>query len=125
MHDYLDLFQRVMVAFSIGLLIGLERGWHEREAMEGQRVAGLRTFGLIAMLGALSALLAERYGGLVLGLAAIGVVGLLLVPYALEYREHRERGITTEVAALLTFMLGAAAASGYTTISVAAAVVTA
>jgi uncharacterized membrane protein (DUF4010 family) len=125
MSEYLDLFQRVMVAFSLGLLIGLERGWHERGAQEGQRVAGLRTFGLIALLGALAALLAEHHGGLVLGLAALGVVGMVLVPYALSYRENRERGITTEVAALLTFMLGAAAVSGYTSISVAAAVITA
>ena len=33
-------------ALAIGLLIGLERGWNDRELPEGSRVAGLRTFTL-------------------------------------------------------------------------------
>ena len=32
----------LMAALAVGLLIGLERGWHEREVQEGGRVAGLR-----------------------------------------------------------------------------------
>jgi uncharacterized membrane protein YhiD involved in acid resistance len=36
----------------IGLLIGLERGWKERAAKEGERVAGVRTYGFIGLLGA-------------------------------------------------------------------------
>ncbi|MGD8907586.1 MAG: MgtC/SapB family protein, partial [Gammaproteobacteria bacterium] len=39
------------VALAIGLLIGLERGWQERKAEEGHRVAGLRTYGLLGLLG--------------------------------------------------------------------------
>jgi len=123
MPEYQELFQRLAVAFSIGLLIGLERGWKERGVGEGQRVAGLRTFGLIALFGAVATLLAERYGGVVLGFAAAALVALLLLPYAQQ--ADKERGITTEVAALLTFVLGAAAAAGYTAISASAAVVTA
>lgn len=29
----------LIAAFAIGLLIGLERGWHDRELPEGSRVA--------------------------------------------------------------------------------------
>ena len=36
----------LVAALCIGLVIGLERGWRHREAAEGGRVAGLRTFAL-------------------------------------------------------------------------------
>ena len=41
----------LIAALAIGLLIGLERGWHDRELPEGSRVAGLRTFTLTGLLG--------------------------------------------------------------------------
>ena len=55
--------QRLGVALAIGLLIGLERGWHERELAEGERIAGIRTFGLIGLLGGVTATLEEDFGG--------------------------------------------------------------
>ena len=53
MNDTSLLF-RLVVALAIGLLIGLERGWRQREEAEGERTAGLRTYTLSALLGALS-----------------------------------------------------------------------
>ena len=32
----LDLYQRLALALAIGLLIGIERGWHERTLPEGR-----------------------------------------------------------------------------------------
>ncbi|MFP4611565.1 MAG: MgtC/SapB family protein, partial [Thiohalophilus sp.] len=55
----LETFTQLGIAIAIGLIIGLERGWKGRESEEGSRVAGLRTFGLIGLLGGLWALLAE------------------------------------------------------------------
>jgi uncharacterized membrane protein YhiD involved in acid resistance len=49
-----ELLVRIAAAFAIGLLLGLERGWQLRELSEGKRVAGLRTFGLLSVLGARS-----------------------------------------------------------------------
>src|SRR5436190_21239618 len=49
--DTLDLYQRLALALAIGLLVGVERGWRERDQGEGTRTAGIRTFGLIGMLG--------------------------------------------------------------------------
>ena len=37
----LQVFERLGLALAVGLLI--ERGWHEREAAEGSRIAGIRT----------------------------------------------------------------------------------
>ncbi|QPC41372.1 MgtC/SapB family protein [Kaustia mangrovi] len=58
--DAVELFQRLALALAIGLLIGVERGWKERELAEGRRVAGIRTFALIGLLGAFWRLSARR-----------------------------------------------------------------
>ena len=62
------LFQGLGVALALGILIGIERGWHERTLREGSRVAGIRTFGIIGLLGGVWALLAEMLGAIVLAL---------------------------------------------------------
>lgn len=100
------------LALAAGLLIGLERGWHQRERPDGHRVAGLRTFALIGLLGGLGAVLAQRFGAgvMVALLAAVGV--LLLAGYLIMARLHSVMGLTTFVAALATFVIGALAASG-------------
>lgn len=41
-----ELSSRLALAFGIGLLIGLERGWHTREGRSGTRSAGVRTFAM-------------------------------------------------------------------------------
>jgi len=46
-----DLFERLALALAIGLLFGAERGWQEREAKDGSRAAGIRTFTLVGLLG--------------------------------------------------------------------------
>jgi hypothetical protein len=37
-----EVLRRLGLALAIGLLIGVERGWQERSAIEGERVAGIR-----------------------------------------------------------------------------------
>lgn len=90
-------------ALGIGLLIGIER---ERRKGEGpaRAAAGLRTFTLASLLGALAMLLG---GGATLAVLA-AVVGALAI---VSYRRSRDEdpGLTTEIALVLTFMLGALA----------------
>lgn len=43
----MDTILQLGIALAIGFLIGMERGWQERESEEGERLAGIRTFGLI------------------------------------------------------------------------------
>jgi len=77
MLDDHQLFVRLAVALAIGLLVGVERGWQERGAAEGQRVAGLRTYTLIGLLGGLAGLIAGLLGapdaGATAGLAFLGL----------------------------------------------------
>lgn len=120
----LQTLERLGLALAVGLLIGLERGWRERTAAEGTRVAGIRTFGLIGLGGGLAALLTGPVIGLAFGLVFLGFAALLIASYLGALRPG-DVGATTTVAALVTFLLGAMAVSGEMAIAAAGAVVTA
>jgi uncharacterized membrane protein (DUF4010 family) len=105
--EELETLGRMGVALGIGVLIGLERGWSTRDLPEGRRVAGVRTFGLMGLAGAIVALLSEALGGVVLGLGFLAVVIIMLFGRYLNVAESKDIGVTTIVAGLLTFALGA------------------
>ncbi len=93
---------RVAVALGIGLLIGLER---ERRKAERQGAAeGIRTFALVALAGAIAATIGSDVA-LLTGGAIIGA--LVVAAYLANIAESK--GITTEVAVVLTYLLGALA----------------
>ncbi len=111
-------------ALAIGLLFGLERGWHGlQEEDEGKRVAGMRTFGLIGLLGGASGLLAEILHPPGYGFAFLGVAAILTTAYVVNHRGAEDAGITSLIASVLTFALGALAAIGHAVTAGAAAVV--
>jgi hypothetical protein len=120
----LQIFGRLGLALAIALLIGLERGWREREAAEGNRVAGIRTFALIGLGGGLAALLTGPQIGLAFGLVFAGFAALMIAAYIADIGPHGV-GATTTVAALLTFLLSALAVAGDMAAAASAAVVTA
>jgi uncharacterized membrane protein (DUF4010 family) len=123
--DDLELFQRFGVALAIGLLLGLERGWHGRDAREGGRIAGLRTFALVGLLGGGGGWLASLTGAVVLAFAFLGLAGLLALSYRVRLTENEDLGLTTIVAVLLTFALGAASVLGGPALPAAIAVIAA
>ncbi|KAB2916696.1 MAG: MgtC/SapB family protein [Hyphomicrobiaceae bacterium] len=108
--DTFEFIQRLAVALAIGLIIGIERGWKQREEQEGERAAGLRTLALAGLLGGV-------WGGLARALGDWGVVALGfafavftagIVVFRLRELEHaKSYGATTAVAAMLAFSLGA------------------
>ena len=55
------LILKLGLALAIGLLVGLERGWREREAPAGSRTAGIRTYGISGLLGGVFAALAQAF----------------------------------------------------------------
>lgn len=122
--ERLIIFQQLGIALALGLLIGTERGWHERAEPEGQRVAGIRTFGLAGLLGGLIGLLSLKLTATFAGLAFIGFAGLVIASYWLALRNNSDQlGITTEIALLMTFTLGLLSTSGYPLIAAASAVI--
>ncbi len=116
---------RLAVALAAGLLIGIERGWRAREAREGTRVAGVRTFGLVGLLGGLWGELAGRLDPLFLAAGFLAFAAVAVAGHLAAVRLDRDVGITTVVAALVTFALGALAARGELVVAAAGAVVTA
>lgn len=109
----LNTLGRLAVALAIGLMIGLERGWEQRERHTVQRIAGLRTFGAIGLLGGVVAHVATGPGGAIL-IAAIGFALAVMVAagYWRESEFDRDVSLITSVSALVTYMLGALAGRG-------------
>ncbi len=105
----LEVLSQFVLAALIGMLIGLERGMKATK----QPHAGMRDFVLFSLTGAMCALLADQYQSawiIAVGLAGVSV--FLLSGYWAELRDPAgdgERGITTELAAILTFLLGVSA----------------
>ncbi|SMO62975.1 MgtC/SapB family protein [Fodinibius sediminis] len=115
-----EVIIQLLAALAVGLLIGIERGWSGRYKDEGDRVAGLRTFSLIGLLGGIWAQLSAITGSWMLGVAFIAVVALIIASHIVGSRETEDVGITTEFAMMLTFSLGVWAALGYYIYSFAA-----
>lgn len=110
-------------ALAIGLLFGLERGWHGQQDENTSRPAGVRTFGLVGLLGGVCALLAQRLDAELLGWSFAAVAAAGVTAYALSVRESGDAGMTSLIAGLLAFALGALAAHGQAAVAASAAVV--
>ncbi len=123
MSAEIESLYMLLVALAIGLMIGIERGWQERDSQEGQRIAGVRTYGLIGLLGGVLGMLAQTFEPLVLGLGFLALTLVIGSIFLIKQRQEGEWGITSLVAALLVFVLGALATSGKVTQASASAVV--
>jgi uncharacterized membrane protein (DUF4010 family) len=99
---YLEALIRLALALALGLLIGIER---ERRGKE----AGLRTFGFVALLGALGGSLGQSYALLSLVLAGVLVVFLNL--HAMRTAHGTE--LTTTAAMLVTCFAGILCGQGH------------
>jgi uncharacterized membrane protein (DUF4010 family) len=122
--DELELFRRLGLALAIGMLLGLERGWQGRLAPPGTRVAGIRTFSLMGLLGGLWGLLGLEAGELAMAIGFAAFSALIIAAHVMRVKGNpAEQGITTEIAGLLTFCLGALAARGHMTTAAAGGVV--
>lgn len=106
-------------AFACGVLIGVERGWTQRNRNDGKRVAGIRTFALLALTGGIAGSLASQ-GATFAGAALLaGAVAILVLGYSTELRQSGDS--TTAVAALLTSAIGFLAGFGSVAVALAAA----
>ena len=109
--DLPEVAIRLGVAALGGLAVGIEREWTMRRGRHVPHFAGVRTFLLLGLLGALGAELA-RTGPIAAGTALLAAgAALIVIAYALTSR-HRDVGGTTEVAALIVLAAGALAGTG-------------
>ena len=102
------VLQPYLVALAIGLLLGFERERSHNRTLS----AGSRTFALLSLLGATAA----TFGPWLVIAGLVGVGGLMALAYFRSSTE--DPGTTTEIAALVAYLLGALA---YTQAAVAVA----
>jgi uncharacterized membrane protein (DUF4010 family) len=108
-----SLIARLGLALAIGLLVGLERGWRERDAPDGSRTAGIRTFGISGLLGGILATLANALGAISVLVGGFIVFAAIFAWYkAREAAQDRDFSVTSVIAGLAVFALGALAVVG-------------
>ena len=118
----LEPILRLALALALGLLVGLERGWHTRLEKAGSRVAGFRTFGIVGLLGGVWSELAVYVGPIILGFAFLGFVAVIVAADVQARRQTGDVGATTVIAALATFGFGALAVTDAMGLAVAGTV---
>jgi uncharacterized membrane protein (DUF4010 family) len=111
-------------ALALGALIGLERESSARAEARGPGTAGVRTFALIALVGALTTAPDTGLPALapVIGLAAVAL--LVGASYVVSGLATKDYGLTTEIAALLTYVSAAVIGAGREALGAAVAVAT-
>lgn len=120
---YLDFIQQFGMALGLSILIGFEREQSKQIEFKGYAFAGVRTFGLIGILGAIAVFISKTSP--VLGLLIVAVVfALIVVAYIATAIKRGRVGLTTEVAAVVTFLIGGFAAYGENLIAVTLTLVT-
>lgn len=107
------LFQQFGLALLLGLLVGLQR----EHAVSG--IAGMRTFPLITILGAVAAVLGQKFGGWVIAAGLIGIAALIGVHSSRLARSDKSHGTTTDVTMLLMYGVGAMLVTGPMAVAVA------
>ncbi|WP_172145640.1 MgtC/SapB family protein [Pseudomonas tumuqii] len=122
MPEALDTLLNFASALAVGLLIGAERGWQERNTEDGHLAAGIRTYGLSGLLGGFAMLLGEHFGVVAWAVVFVGFAALVLASYFGDLMQLGDRGLTSEVAMLITFILGSLAVAGHPPLAAAGAV---
>ncbi|WP_201352627.1 MgtC/SapB family protein [Hydrogenimonas urashimensis] len=101
--DY-TILKLLLTAVVLGFLIGMQRSmtyFHKQEPF----FAGSRTFALIALAGFLSGWIGTYVKGFLL--VSTGVFAVMVaLSYILKVREQKRWGMTTQMAAIVTFFLG-------------------
>ena len=119
----LSPFAGIGLAFALGLLIGVERGWSQRLEPDGARVAGIRTFALLGLAGGVATEATTRVSPLIGAAILIAAGAALLIGYARAAAKD-ELSATTTVVGVITLGLGALAAAGQWTLACVLAALT-
>jgi uncharacterized membrane protein (DUF4010 family) len=104
MFDNIPL--KLFLALLLGAAIGLERENDGNKGDGAGAAGGIRTFSLVALLGALAGVFYVKDYALIFGMVAGIFSMLLIVYYALGSYFSRRLGLTNELAIALTFLLG-------------------
>lgn len=97
-----NVVETTLIALGLGLLVGLQR------QRVDSRLAGLRTFAFVTVLGTVTALVSQHFGPWLVAMGFVGVIALAVIGNVIKYRAGIfDPGQTTEAAMLLMYMIGA------------------
>lgn len=112
----MELLQSLATALGLGLLVGLQREWVR------SRVAGIRTFALLSVFGALSGMLGIMFDGWVVAAAFIALASVIILGNIAESKlKDPDFGLTTEMAMLVMFAVGILCVAGQRLVAVVVA----
>ncbi len=96
-----ELLQSLGTATGLGLLVGLQREWVHN------RVAGIRTFALLTLFGALTGMLGNAYGSWVLAAGFLTFACIVVLgSWMRQSKRAPTSGLATEMAMLVMFVTG-------------------
>jgi uncharacterized membrane protein (DUF4010 family) len=101
----LELFYKFFLSLALGALIGIERE-KSQQHHKGTDFAGVRTFMLITFFGAMSAYLSSIYYDWLLAVTLVSFVIVILAGYILSSYFNKDIGMTTELSAIIAFIIG-------------------
>jgi uncharacterized membrane protein (DUF4010 family) len=96
-----EVLQSLATALALGLLVGLQREWVRSQ------VAGIRTFALLTLFGALAGLIGLAFGGWVIAAGFLAFAAMVILGNLGERKQQDpDIGLTTEMAMLVMFAVG-------------------
>ncbi len=114
--DSAELLQSLATALGLGLLVGLQREWEQNP------VAGIRTFALVSLFGALCGIMGIAYSGWVIASAFIAFASMVILGNVSRLRDKQpDTGLTTEMALLVMFAVGVITVHGHRMLAVVTA----
>ena len=97
-----DKWVILLLSVGLGLLVGIQR------ESANSKIAGIRTFPLITLSGTICGLLAKEFNGWILAAGFVSIASLLVLGNLQKLKTEKDvGGITTEMAVLLMFAIGA------------------
>ncbi|WP_296680057.1 MgtC/SapB family protein, partial [Novosphingobium sp.] len=100
------------LALALGLLVGVQRGWALRDEPAGSRFAGIRTYGLLGLVGGLAGSLRYLAPALAPVLLA-ATAALVVIGYWQSTQQHKSISGTASLAGLITLAAGYLAGAGH------------
>jgi uncharacterized membrane protein (DUF4010 family) len=105
LNETFSVIYNFLLALLLGAVIGIERE-KTHQQHKGTDFAGIRTFMLISAFGALSAYLANILYSWLLAVIFICFTIVIVAGYVLSSIINKEIGMTTEMSAIMTFLIG-------------------
>lgn len=109
-----DIFIKILLTILFGAILGLETETRSREldgekhvkAQEKSRIGGVRTYTVLALFGGVAGILFVLGQYVIVYILFIAVILLIIAAYVLNVQIKHLFGLTTEIAVIITFILG-------------------